>query len=76
MIYHGRQDLTRAIKAHMVLEDISGEEIASALGVSPSSFSRTINRTDMTFDTAKRIAEALGLVLCFSFEHPTEEGEE
>lgn len=72
MIYQDRQSLTKAIKASLAIQGLTFETVASRLGVSPSSLSRTVNRSDMTFGTAARIAQAMGLRLVFSFEEESE----
>lgn len=67
MIIRNREDAARAIKSALAMRGETLTSYAAKQGLNRSSFSRSVNRSDISLSDLLRIADALGCQLKIEF---------
>lgn len=75
MVIQKRSDLARLIKATATMQGMTLDALAQRLGVSRSSLSRTVNKSDIGASTLQAIADGLGCDLVLDLRPREESGD-
>ena len=68
MIYKSNEQMIIELKKLMLENNVSQREIAPRLGVTPQGLTKILNKKNFGFEDAKKILNAMGHELVFSFE--------
>lgn len=66
--YEDNEQLKKELKKIIIDSGLSQKEVALKMGCKPQQYTNIVNKTNLSFKDVRRIANAIGLDLCISFE--------
>lgn len=66
--YEDNEQLKKELKKIIIDSGLSQKEVALKMGCKPQQYTNIVNKTNLAFKDVRRIANAIGLNLCISFE--------
>lgn len=66
--YEDNEQLKKELKKIIIDSGLSQKEVALKMGCKPQQYTNIVNKTNLAFKDVRRIANAIGLDLCISFE--------
>ena len=68
VIYENNEQLKKELKKIIIDSGLSQKEVALKMGCKPQQYTNIVNKANLAFKDVRRIANAIGLDLCISFE--------
>lgn len=66
--YEDNEQLKKELKKIIIDSGLSQKEVALKMGCKPQQYTNIVNKANLAFKDVRRIANAIGLDLCISFE--------
>ena len=66
--YDDNEQLKKELKKIIIDSGLSQKEVALKMGCKPQQYTNIVNKANLAFKDVRRIANAIGLDLCISFE--------
>ena len=66
--YEDNEQLKKELKKIIIDSGLSQKEVALKMGCKPQQYNNIVNKANLAFKDVRRIANAIGLDLCISFE--------